>query len=291
MAITVKERYGRRLDGGKAELVYLVKGTTDAGDARAAVISGSTPAPATYEGLDRDAFGIEVEEIAGVAGGAYEARVPYSQTGSTPTFKPILKAGTQRFELATGGASQHITQSISTSASTAIADYQDTGGDAPDFAKAIGVNFDGSINGVDIPLRQFRFRITRAIAEASVTQTLLENLYAVTGTTNNASFAPTIQGAQKITFAAGECVLEGVDGGPRGDGVWEFTFDFWAVPNVAALTPVTGAATVAKKGSEYVWTYNVPVALADPPMLTHKTVAGYVEKVIADGDFSLLGIA
>ena len=58
MPVTVQERYGRRVSDQSAELLYLVRGTADAGAARTALL---TDAPATYESLPRD--DAEVEEV------------------------------------------------------------------------------------------------------------------------------------------------------------------------------------------------------------------------------------
>ena len=102
MPVTVQERFGRRLSDNSAELVYLIKGTTDDGTARAALLSETGD---FHDGLVRD--DTEVEELEGLD--AYLGVVRYVSSGGQPP-----ETGESSFSFDTSGGTQHITQSLAT---------------------------------------------------------------------------------------------------------------------------------------------------------------------------------
>ena len=91
-----------------------------------------------------------------------------------------------------------------------------------------------------------------------------------------------------ITFAAGECLLEGVTfGTQRSDGGIAFSYKLAGSPNRANI--VIGDIIVpAKKGWGYLW---CRCADGDDAQRVVKVpIAAYVEKVYELGDFAGLGI-
>jgi len=262
MPVTVQERYGRRLSDENAELLYLIRGTTDDATARDELLANS---PLLHDGLARD--DTEVEELEGLD--AYLGTVRYtSPDGQAP------ETGESVFSFDTGGGMQHITQSLST-----VSTHAAPGFTAPDFKGAIGVTHD-NVEGVDITVPVYNFGETHYLADAVVTLAYRVQLFNLTGTVNNALFRG---------LAAGECLFLGASGSKRGEDDWEVSFRFAGSPNKTGLQ-VGDIAGINKNGWEYLWVRYQDSEDMTAKVLIKKPIAAYVEKVYEDGDFSLLGI-
>jgi len=264
MAVTVQERYGRRLSDESAELLYLIRGTTDDGTARAALLGNS---PDFHDGLPRD--DTEVEELEGLD--AYLGTVRYvSPDGQPPD------TGESSFSFDTSGGTQHITQSLSTVGTYASPAVPA----APDFGGAIGVTQD-NVEGVDITVPVYTFSETHYLPAGTVTNAYKGTLFNLTGKVNSGGFKG---------LAAGECLFLGASGSRReSEDDWEITFRFAGSPNRTGLT-VGDIAGISKKGWEYLWVRYQDTEDDNAKMLIKKPVAAYVEQVYDEGSFAALGI-
>ncbi len=268
MPVEVTEKFESRLvttgTNPSVELRYTIRGTDDDVEARNALVANS---PALYDPwgggllfLPRDTVSVQpVGEM------LWEGIVRY---GTIPATNESV------FAFDTGGGTQHITHSRQT-----VASYAPPSQTAPDFKGAIGVTAD-SVEGVDITVPVYHFSETHYLDATLVTEPYKATLFALTGRVNSGAFKG---------LAAGECLFLGAAGTKRGQGDWEITFRFAASPNVTGLTigDITG---IAKKGWEYLWVRYADAEDAAAKALVKKPVAVYIEKVYADGDFSLLGI-
>ena len=263
MPVTVQERYGRRVSDQSAELLYLVRGTADAGAARTALL---TDAPTTYESLPRD--DAEVEELEGLD--AYLGTVRYaSPDGQAP------ETGESSFSFDTSGGSQHITQSLST-----VGSHAPPGKTAPNFGGAIGVTQD-NVEGVDITVPVYTFSETHYLPNSTVTNTYKGTLFNLTGKVNTGAFKG---------LDGGECLFLGASGSRReSEDDWEITFRFAGSPNKVGLT-IGDIVGVNKKGWEYLWVRYQDTEDAAAKMLIKKPIAAFVEKVYDEADFADLGI-
>ena len=273
MPITVQEKFESRAgDNSSIDLIYVIDGTNDDVAARSALASN---APSTYAGLVRDDDALHVEPV---GTNLWEGKARYSKSDFQPP-----QTGEASFSFDTTGGTQHITQSRQT-----IQKYAPSGQTAPDFGGAIGVTHD-SVEGVDINVPAFAFGVTRYIAAASMTSSYIATLYALTGKVNGASFTVNVDGVS-LTFAAGECLFQGVSGGKRkSENDWELNFRFAASPNATGLTigTITG---IAKKGWEYLWVRYADAEDTGAKAIVKKPVAVYIEKVYDDGNLNSLGV-
>ena len=262
MAITVEERWGRRLSDDSGELVYLVRGTFDAASARSALIS---QASSSFDGMSRD--DAEVEEIKGVPNGAFIGRVTYSQSATQQ------QTNQSQFAFETRGQKEKITNSIAT-----VSSHSADVSTPPDFQNAIGVTPDGEVKGTEITVPVYSFSETHHFS--SISDAYKGTLFSLTGKTNDAAFKG---------LAAGEGLFLGAVGSKRGNDPWSIKFAFAGSPNMGNLSvgQITG---IAKAGWEYLWTYYKTVEQSNPKMIVKRPFYAFVEQVYRAGDFSQLGI-
>jgi len=265
MSITVEEKVdSRRIVTGEnasAELIYTVGGSDSDTAVKAAV---EAAAPEEYEGLSRQTIDIEPVTVDTVnQRGLWTATVRYGRIapqtiGSEPVYN---------FE--TGGGTQHITQSLSTTRYPS-----DT---APDFKGAIGVS-GGSVQGVDITVPVYNWSETHRLSAATVTTAYRGALFNLTGKVNDAAWRE---------FVAGEVLFLGASGSKRGEDEWEITFKFAASPNRENMS-VGSITGVNKKGWDYLWVYYEDEVSSNKLIKQPKAV--YVEQVYSRADFAALGI-
>ncbi len=241
-----------------AEISFVVRDAADEDEVKAVATVGT---PSSYAGLPRKS--IEVAERINERTWKVVVRYETPEPGSAGD-EPV-------FSFDTGGGTQHITQSISTSGRY--------GANAPDFRGAIGVTAD-AVEGVDITVPVYAFSETHYLADSVVTNPYKGVLFMLTGRVNQAAFRG---------FQPGECLFLGASGSKRGTEHWEISFKFASSPNRAGIT-VGGIGGISKKGWEYMWVRYADAEDAAAKTLIKKPVAIYVEKVYEDGDFSLLGI-
>lgn len=280
MAITATEKHASRSgDGTAATLLYDLKGSSDYGDVRAALLAA---APATFEGLNRldkqaraDPILIDTSDEAGCL---WEGKVEYG-VAEEEVADPVTGSDEEFFQFDTSGRTIHVNQTLETVYSDAV------DGTAPDTGGAIGVTDEG-VEGVDIEEGGFDFSVRAYFTAAQVTAAYLGGLKALSWHVNSTTYTLTIDG-ESLSFAAGECLFKHATGSKRRKGDYEITFHFSGAPNVSNL--VVGSMTnIPKKGHEYVWARYRKVESQGAVMM--EPMAVYVERVRGTADLSGLGI-
>ena len=273
MAITVSEKPDSRTSttgpNRTTELRYIVRGTADHSDAKAALEAATEP---VYDGLRRRNCEVEpsfVDET-NPDDCIWNGTVHYEVPGKRPD------TGDTVFSFDTTGGTQHITQSIGT-----VGRYAPEGKSPGDHKGAIGATHD-SVEGVDIFTPAFKVNATRYVADALVTPTYRGNLFSLTDRVNNADF--TIWGFGN--FNAGELLFLGAQGTQRASGEdWEIQFSFLASPNKTGIT-VGDIEDIEKKGWEYMWVRYADAEDGDAKAVLKRPEAAFVEQVYEYGDFA-----
>ena len=180
----------------------------------------------------------------------------------------------------TGGGTQHITRSISTISSSAIAPLV-----APDYSRAIGVVDGSNVTGVDIVARQFEWSLTRRIA--FITPKYMRNLASCTGKVNIDEWRG---------FAPGELLFMGCEAKFDGDLItnfsWLVTFKFAVSNNEHNIQIADGLTVESKLGWDYLWVGFVEKFDAVAGRLVSRPTYAYVEQVYKQANFrNTLGFA
>jgi len=240
--------------------------------AEAALEAGT---PVTYNGMLRTA--VDVTPVRVIAVPDSNPTMPLLFEG-TVTYEPfdwsIPATGAEEFRGQTGGATQHITQSIQTRNAGAI-----SGRTAPNYDRAIGVTSD-SVEGVDIYVSQVDFTVTKYFA--SVTNDYFYLLRTLTGKVNLAAFTPASDGPE---FAAGELLLVNVEWYKRKNEDWQFVFHYQAGENVKQVVigdssiVIGNGSAVVKYAWDYVWTRYEDMEDSSAKKIVKKPLAAYVEQV------------
>lgn len=282
MAIEVYEFYqSRRVnlawDAQTADLMYVLNGTSDDAEARAAFLAAI---PAQFFGLRFQ--NIDVEPVGGLfwrASAKYDSRVTEEQAGQggTDPTTPLDVPGQNdplgaEYAFDITAVTEKITQSKQT-----ISKTKRGGGLAPDNQKAIGVTIDGEVEGCDRMSPHFEWSVTRIFG--FVTLQYFQSLYALVGTTNNAQF---------YGFPIGTLLFIGASLQARDTQKVTMTYKFAARPNEVNIAICDNLTVPAKKGWEYLWVSYKNVA--DANKLFMQPDAAYVERIYDSSDFTLIGI-
>lgn len=219
--------------------------------------------PLTYLGLPRNSY-----EIDPAGYNRWKIRGNYSRRSSAEQ-QPPSDDSVSAFD--TSGGTQH----IKISRSTVNTFSAPTAGSAPDNKNAINVD-DQRVGGTDIVIPVFSFEETKVFAFSAVNQTYKLNLFAATGTTNNAAYKG---------FAAGEVLFMGASGRSRGQDEYTVTGRFAASPNLTGLT-IGDITSINKNGWDYLWVMFENTS--DQDKILKKPIHAYVERVYASSNFSLL---
>ncbi|NQU76317.1 MAG: hypothetical protein HQ546_08410 [Planctomycetes bacterium] len=287
MAITFEERVESRrrnveLGNDTAELVYVLTGSSSDVTVKAMALAGSAT---TYDSLIRQSIQIEPvpETIDSVNGtGVWNVIVRYG-------VQPAYEAEDWALSFDTTGGTQHITQAL-----THVADYAPGGITPLDNDGAIGVAMDGkgggTVEGVDVVVPVWNFTLRRKIPIDNWTASYVTGLYALTAKVNDAGFWISIRGSL-YEFSAGEVLFLGASGDESTDSDYvDVSYRFSASPNRANFTIGSGAneiTVVSKKGWDYLWVQYWDAEATDG--IIKVPVSAHVEKVYADGDFSIIG--
>jgi hypothetical protein len=188
------------------------------------------------------------------------------------------KPGDAEFSFDTGGGTQHVSNSLSTTGKFAPA-----GQTAPDFKQLIGVTAD-SVEGVDVQVPAFSFTVTRYMASGDLSSGYVSSLYNLTGCVNTDTVNLNVDGVQ-LTFQPGELLFMGATGRKRGQDDWEVTLHFSASQNRQNFT--VGDITITNKlGWEYLWIRYDDRVDANAKKLVKVPIAAYVEKVYHESAMS-----
>ncbi len=274
MAITVEETHDSREGStgpqGTDELRYVIEGTADQGEAKAAL---ADEAPYTYDGKVRQTRQVKPirVDVANPDTSVWEGVAVYRRPEDSEP-----ETGDSVFSFDTTGGRAHITQSLET-----VGAYAPAGKTAPNFHGAIGVTRHG-VEGCDIPVPVYNWTERRYLPSAYVTFAYRRSVFYLTGCINQDDFRE---------FESGEVLFRGARGSRRGDRDWEVTFLFAASPNMQDIELGDGVITnVDKDGWEYLWVLYEDVPDLDADTLVKRPRAAYVERVLHVGNFAKLGI-
>lgn len=253
MAVAFK--YDSVISAESIERSYLITASSDA-DAYTQLVAHAS-CPYTLAGASVLLYR-RYPVVKHIGGGYYESTV---QWGLADQFADV--------SFSTSGGQQLVTQSLNT---------QIFGPDAPNHLGQIGVTKNG-VEGVQITVPVFQWSESHLLENAVVTESYIDSLYTMTGTTNDATWRGKPQG---------EVLFMGATGQRRSADDWSLTFTFSRSQNVTSLTvgDITG---INKKGWEYMWVKYVDDTDIND-YLIRKPIGVYVERVYEESDFSDLGI-
>ena len=260
--------------------IYIVRNTSNP---ETALTTAATAAPSTVtrggHTLVIRSYGIDVKWVDTVADiGEIEITVHYARADA---IQERPQTGDRVLSLDLSAATEHKTQSFATVGAYGYA--AGSSGDVAsvtDYGNAIGVT-DEDVQGCDVAAPHFAFTVTGYVADTDFDETYIGYLYALTGTTNDASYS--IAGVG--TFNQGELLYLGGPANERGTGAdWEVGWGFEAGPNLTGLT--VGTLTgIAKRAHEYMWVRYGQQENGTLHKLMLVPVAAYVEQVYQEGDF------
>ncbi|HEX4131470.1 MAG TPA: hypothetical protein VHZ24_15630 [Pirellulales bacterium] len=268
MPIVVAESYSSPqisidVEKGTAEIKFLVEGTDDPLAASAALVEAVA---SEYSGM-----ALQTVEITRKADFLFDGAARY---GTRERKQP----GEAEFSFDTGGGTQHISNSLSTTGKFAPA-----GQTAPDYKQLIGVTAD-SVEGVDVQVPAFSYTVTRYMASGDLSTGYVSSLYSLTGCVNTDTVNLNVDGVQ-LTFNAGELLFMGASGRKRGQDDWEVTLHFSGSQNRTNFT--VGDITIASKlGWEYLWIRYEDRVDANAKKIVKVPIAAYVEKVYHENALS-----
>lgn len=242
-------------------LIYMIRGVSTRAEALAAV-NATAPAVNPTDGLAFQTCALEH-----VARFVWMARCEYG------VIEP-LDVGEWTFSWDTTGATVHL------AVARACRVYSVAGYTAPvDLKKAIAVDRDRRVQGVDVPSPSLKLTISYRLPKASVTLAYIRTLSKMVGSCNDAEYAG---------FAAYELLFLGSTGrvGTKTDPTIDF--HYLAGENLVGQTfgDITG---VDKRAHELIWPWFGDAKDATADELITKPKALYVSEVIEAKDWTQLG--
>lgn len=261
MAATATEKFrGSSGDLTSHNITYWVEGALDDIDALQAV---DAVAPVTYDGLTKDNFRYTEQRWPDL----WEVEVSYSKKTKQP---PDTGAVEYAFEIGVSG--QKIYTAYSDSKST------DPAYSAIDYQKAINVDRDGNVQGVDVQIPVSTFSVSYYPTAAIVTSGYQKTVRDLVGKVNDATF---------YSHAAGEVLFTGCSGRARNVTDWELTFSFAVSPNRTNVL-IGSVPAFNIQGWQVLWvTYEQQVAAGK---FVPKPIQANIATVYESGDFTVLGI-
>lgn len=247
-----------------SERKFLIKNVDNRTAAEAEIAAGS----AAYDGtMIRKGWSLKQ-----IAIDAWEATVKYSSI-------PALAIGTTKISGSTKGGTfkaTHALDHISTTPKT---------GTHPGHNGAINVTKDG-IDGVDIYVPTFSFRVDKAFAPGTLTDAYMKTLTTATACINDATWYGFAKGEVLFTGAEFEKTLE----------LETVSYDFECSVNLEDVTiagitiNTTPPARPAKEGWDYLWVEYHEKTDDATGFVVQEAVAIHVERVYEYFNFALLGI-
>lgn len=286
MAYTIREAYlsgdlsdGSSRSGSREFFVFGVESPTS--NTETAVLAAvRTYASAQFDGMP--IVGVSVKQV---SNSVWSGSVSYAPIESDPP------SGYEGFitTFSTNGGSENVFLAID-QGRLSLTDEDPTA--CVDHGLQVGVNADGSVEGVSIVTPKFEFTETHFLSLATVTSSYVTTLRDMTGTVNSEEFR---------NFEAGTVLFLGASGGIRPEQQdWSISYQFAVSPNrnftVSELLGDPnipfGTNFIPKKGHEYLWlTYEKIVDPAgDPGKVTTRPSGAYVSRVYREADFAGLGI-
>lgn len=272
MPIKSTERRGREYGPKRGRQIWGVTGTLDETEAINAILGGDPPlAPMTWGELSRIDYGTRE-----VGYKAWEFDIEYGNSALEPL------AGVTNWSYSTDGGTvlqKFLEENVPGFLYWDESKYPD----APVLGRAIGVNSDLSIEGVErIVGRQSAEARTR-LTTGEVTSAYLAQVLALTGTICDADFG---------IWAEGEALFAGARIQQVNALEWDASFLFFGSPNRTDLK-VGSVENIQKEGWQYLWTYvrpGVETLTTEGTIASPEARAIYVDNIYKKSDFNLLGI-
>ena len=295
MPFQVDERSGSRAiesgDRPSVGLRYTVIGTDDGTtddtlDSDGALTALEAAAPATFAGLPRSSVRVEPSRQ---TVGLWEGEAVYTSTGGSqpPEPEPPLTTGLLSTSFASVSGSQNVKRGLSEISVRGREDQVDVNGTTVDFVwqfpdgfdKQIGVNPDGSVDGIDIPTVRYTLRETWGVTLATGTaatnfrKTLRANAMHVNSDANFRGFA-----AGEVLFTGGTMDLE-----RSANNLWRVTmnFDIRANETITDANFPDAAGTsdnIDVDGWDVLWYQTQEIPLADGASVAQKAIAQVVTR-------------
>lgn len=295
--IVVAERdYQEREEGDtpRATRHFVVTGTNNGGDAYAALMTylhtnfdDGSGGVATY---DIPLKNVKLSKLDGALAFNAECSFEFPQNSDAPN--TVNDEGYQMpevencdYQFSATGATSHVSHGIQT-----LYAIPATGETARDFDGGIGLNSDGSFEGVDIVTPRCSFTISQSFPQAWFTSQYRRTIAAGIGCVNSATFDG---------FPAGCVQFKSVDAKPvwfnyadaagnmLKDWYWRASFKFDVMPS-ATLT--FGGQTFTKRGFDYLWKLTEKTEDSNGNS-TAKVVQVNVEQVYNSFNFNELGLS
>lgn len=241
------------------QLNYWVDGTSDQEEALALAAATAPPNFGTLE------FSHFTSQQTGPS--TFDVSAHYVPMGHKPR-----QAGDSEFSFDVSTTTEHRTTSLATVLKKTVADWEEV-----NFQRAINVQPDGSIGGVDVLVPQFEYEETHWMD--TLAAPYIGTLFALTGTVNAAPFKH---------FQAGECLFLGASGRRASlDTPWRVTFRFRGSPNATDIT-IGEMEGINKAGWDYLWVFYADSVIDGMNVQVAKQAQ--VERVYPYKNFALLGI-
>ena len=189
------------------------------------------------------------------------------------------------YQFSVSGGTSHISHSLSTLYAVAASGYN-----VRNFGGGIGVNEEGTFDGVDIVTPRVAFSITVSRAKSYLTSAMRLAYANAVGCINDATFD---------SYAAGEVLFKGFSARPTWfsyndssgntykDWYWRISYSFEASPTV---TMTLNNTTITKRGFDYLWRLTEKYENTSTGQLDSVVRQINVEQVYPEYDFSAFGL-
>lgn len=250
-----------------------------ASDAAAYVLlKAYAPAFDVVDGIPLTATPVyKLDTIRGLTGGvnAYKGTVEYKHAGrdeQTQSQNELIEAGREKVTCSFSGTTAHVNYALR---------QTKYGADARDCKKAVNVQYNGDVEGVDVNVPTGSFTVSTVIDGAVVTNQWLKERFEQIWTINQSEFRSWPEGCVALT---------GMDTRQRADGDWEIDYSF-AIQPPERMTEIAGtpfSQPVDKEGFQYAWVMFRPKE--DANTIAPEVVGAYISDLYKKSDFGLLGI-
>jgi hypothetical protein len=238
--------------------------TDDEADIEAAFLA---ELPATYAG-----FGYRDLSIKELAYGLAKGTANYAgETSDEPDSGSPSEPSEFSFEIDSNQVK--VFSSFSVIGSAAV-----SGETIPDNGTLIGVQPDGTVDGIEVP--QMTYSFSEVHHFKTVTNANKAALASLVGTVNF--------GAAFREAAAGEAMLAGVSGSKQGDEFWKIRYRWMVIPNMTGVT--IGPVTITKKGWDYIEWFTRDTENTTNKKVEKKIIGYKIHRVLREGNFALLGL-
>jgi hypothetical protein len=269
MPVVITERFGSRVPSkGKVRFLYQLTGSDDDIELRNALLAN---APISYDAMPRTDWGFDEQAGPGI----WFAWVQYSINPGTVNKR---EPGEESLQFDTTGGTMTVTQAIRHVASYTLYSR------ATDHNGAINVKKDGTVNGVEIGMGNFRWTETRIVPAAQFTAEYRRAVGGIAWHVNAGSFRGHIPG--EVLFKGMTATQRITAEGPQ-DVECQFSFEY----QPSKYNFRIGLITVPEKiGWQYLWVEYEESWDALAGRKTSKPSQVNIDEVYWTADFAVLGI-